>query len=53
VNGATLTVAGGQTLDISGLLQLFTGSTTTATGTLDPNGGCSPLGGTFSGFTCP
>jgi hypothetical protein len=33
-------------------LTLFGGSTTTATGTLNPNGGCLDLGATLSGFTC-
>jgi hypothetical protein len=55
LNGGALTVAAGQTLTSNGLIQLFTGSTTTVLsgGSIVRNGGCSPLGGAFSGFSCP
>ena len=46
---AVMIVAAGQSLSISGLLQLFTGSITTVTGTLVKVGGCSLLGGTIGG----
>ncbi len=48
-----LTIAAPRTLTISGLLQLFAGSTTTVNGTLIKSGGCTYFGGTITGATCP
>ena len=53
----TMTVAAARTLTVSGLLSLYTGSSTTVTGTLVKTGTCSALGGAISGAgvgaTCP
>ena len=43
------TVAAARTLTVSGLLRLFTGSTTTVNGTLTRTGGCTNAGGTIVG----
>ena len=52
-----MTVATGRTLTVSGLLSLYSGSSTTVTGALVKTGTCSNLGGTIggtgTGATCP
>ena len=47
-----LTVASSQALVITGALTLHPGSISTVSGSLT-HGGCTDLGGSFSGFTCP
>jgi hypothetical protein len=42
-----------QTLDVNGALTLQSGSVFTKNGTLNLSAGCTNLGGTPVGFSCP